>query len=276
MNPYFTEWGQKLSKIYDNPQQIIKWLLKDMGLSIETLWCDMNTLNISIQQNLQNYLERLEQHEPLSKIFESKDFYGREFKTSKDTLDPRHETELMIEAVKQYKNKKDSFSILELGVGTGCIIITLLLEFKNAHGLGVDISDKALLIAQHNANMWDTTQRMIFQKSNWFEDIEPSTYDIILSNPPYIENDFPLDKSVSLYDPSLALFGGIDGLDAYRTIFQNTKNYMHNESFLILEIGFNQFTAIQTLARQYDFQIINNIKDHQNYERCIIVKKNNH
>lgn len=272
MNSFFLEWVKRLSGIYENPQQIIKWLLKDMGLPMHILECDLDKAENSLKQTLQQYLERLKQHEPLSKIFESKDFYDREFKTTKDTLDPRYETELMIKAVKHHKNNQDSFSILELGVGTGCVIITLLLEFQNAKGLGVDISDKALEIAQQNANTWQVNQRLTLQKSNWFENIVPSPYDIILSNPPYIENHFPLDKSVSLYDPALALFGGVDGLDAYRSIFKSAKTYMHSESILMIEIGFNQFEAIQKLTTDHQLSIINTLKDHQNYDRCLLLK----
>ncbi len=272
MNSYFSQWRERLSIIYDNPNQMIKWLLQDMNISYDVVNEDIQTIDLEKQQKLQQYLLRLEQHEPLSKIFESKEFYGRDFKTTKDTLDPRYETELIIDAVKKYKEAHESFSILELGVGTGCVIISLLLEFHNAKGLGVDICNKALHVAKENAETWNMNCCLDLQISNWFQNIPPSKYDIIVSNPPYIENHFPLDKSVASYDPHLALFGGEDGLDAYQIIFQNIKKYMHEKSILIIEIGFNQFDSIAELAKNHQLSITDILKDFQNHSRCILLK----
>ncbi|MBA4249494.1 MAG: peptide chain release factor N(5)-glutamine methyltransferase [Candidatus Puniceispirillum sp.] len=275
MNSYFSQWSKKLSVIYENPNQMIRWLLNDMNLASDVLNEDVQSLDQKTQEKLQQYLLRLEQQEPLSKIFQSKEFYGRNFKTTKDTLDPRYETELIIDAVKKYKALPESFSVLELGVGTGCVIISLLLEFQNAKGLGIDICGHALQVAKENKETWHIGCRLDLQISNWFQNIPPSIYDIIISNPPYIENQFPLDKSVGAYDPHLALFGGKDGLEAYKLIFKNVKEYMNEKSIFIIEIGFNQFEAIAELAKNNQLYIIDILKDFQNYNRCVLLKTNN-
>ncbi|MEM7680088.1 MAG: peptide chain release factor N(5)-glutamine methyltransferase, partial [Pseudomonadota bacterium] len=190
---------------------------------------------------VQNDLDQRLSGKPLSKIYREKEFFGRTFKVSEDTLDPRPDTEVLIEKVlKRFKSNPPK-TILDLGAGTGCILITLLKELPNTTGVGVDVSIAALEIAKQNAKIHDVDERLKFLQSDWFENVEGS-FDLIVSNPPYIDaNVIPnLEKEVRNHDPILALDGGKDGLDAYRQIFSQTFLHLNPGGKLFVEIGYDQ------------------------------------
>lgn len=190
--------------------------------------------------------------EPLSRIYGMREFWGMEFQISPDTLDPRADTETLIEAVlKSYDDNNAALQILDLGTGTGCILLALLKEFPNAKGFGVDLSQEALDIAQTNAKLHALEERTQFMQSKWFDSIE-SQFDLIVSNPPYIESDViaNLEQNVKNYDPMLALDGGKDGLDAYQSIFSEIKNYLKSDGKGFFEIGYDQSEAVMRLIEK--------------------------
>lgn len=215
-------------------------------------------------KTLTDWLERAKNNEPLTKIVEERAFWKDVFYINQDVLDPRFDTETLIEAVlKTYPDINYPYRFIDLGTGSGCVIISLLREYKNASGVAIDICKKALTIAKKNAK--ELEDRITFVCSDWLEQFRPNEDDIIVSNPPYIRDDYPLDSSVTEYDPSLALYGGQDGLDAYRKIFQKLKTVG------FFEIGYDQIEAIKKLAKDYGLTVEKTFKDLQGIFRVVKV-----
>jgi len=215
---------------------------------------------------------------PLSKIIGKKEFYSRDFFVNTQTLDPRPETELIIDFIKSFEeNRLTSLKILDLGTGTGCIIISLFLELNkkiNVTGDGVDISDDALEIAKKNARYHNLEDKINFFKSNWFSNVK-NKFDIIVSNPPYIKKSeiksLPLE--VKNFDPNVSLCGGYDGLDAYRRIADEAKGYLKKNGFILVEVGSNQSKKVKKIFELKEFTTVCISKDLLKKERVIIFKK---
>ncbi|MDR1488399.1 MAG: peptide chain release factor N(5)-glutamine methyltransferase [Holosporales bacterium] len=225
-----------------------------------------NQLNLFIE-----HIERLMVNEPLAKILESKEFYGLNYKTNKYTLDPRPETEFIVDVFQKYfPNKKTPLQILDIGCGTGCIGLTVLALYKNAKALLVDIDQNALEIAISNSKKHNLYARCRFTISNWFNDIT-GKFDAILTNPPYIENDYNLDVN-TLFDPKIALFSGDDGLDAYRKILPNIVTFLQKDGIFITEIGANQAKAVKKLA--IDLKLLEIVRDLSGIERTMVFSVN--
>ena len=187
-----------------------------------------------------NLIKRRLDGESISNIIGKREFYGREFIVNCNVLDPRSDTELIIDIIKELYAKDDDFSLIDLGTGSGCIISTLLLEFPNASGIGSDISENALNIAQLNAKKYTINHRVSFVLSDWLDAIKFNKFDIIIANPPYIlSKDLErLPLEVLYNDPLIALDGGIDGLIHYKKIVSNLQNKSNDEAkFLIMEIN---------------------------------------
>lgn len=217
-----------------------------------------------------SYLKRRENGEPISKIIQKKEFYGFLYKTTKDTLDPRPETELIIDLFRSYyKDETAKLNVLDLGSGTGCVGISILKYYKNAKCCFVDISQNALHIAKENARTLDVFQRCEFKISNWFQNVN-EIYDVIVSNPPYISENYDLDREV-LYDPHLALFAENEGMAAYQSIIPNASKFLKSNGFLILEIGFDQSQKIQKIKTDLNFIKIE--KDLSGIERTCVFQK---
>jgi len=192
--------------------------------------------------------------EPLSKILGIREFWGLPFKVTKDVLDPRADTETIMEqAIRLFKDKPAPRRILDLGTGSGCLLISLLHQFPDATGIGVDISAAALAVAQENAHINNVADRARFLEGRWFEALAAESdakFDLIVSNPPYIPSaDIPnLEVNVRNHDPILALDGGNDGLDPYKIIFSQIKEHLYRHSFALFEFGIFQGPDIARLA----------------------------
>lgn len=221
---------------------------------------------------LDDVYRRLLKDEPITKILGQTEFYGNSFFVTHDVLDPRPDTECLIDTVTTYIKPK---RILDLGTGSGCILITLLKLFPSAIGEGVDLSASALQVAKENAQFHKVSDRCNFKIGSWFEPIEQQKFDCIVSNPPYIKNDYPLSPRVLNYDPHLALFGGVDGLDAYREIFKLLPQYLSDDGYFFAEIGFDQGEGIYKLIQEFQvLQFVACVKDLQKNDRVIVLKKN--
>ena len=197
-------------------------------------------------------LKVIRAHTPISRLYGTREFWGMEFELNEATLDPRPDTETLIEAVlNRYKNSPPPKTILDLGTGTGCILIALLTEFPDAQGLGVDMSETALQAAKRNAKHNGVEQRARFAQSDWAENIDES-FDLVVSNPPYIcESVVPnLDESVKKHDPILALDGGKDGLQAYKIIFSYLKQLLNEGGRAFFEIGYDQEKSTTRLGTE--------------------------
>ncbi|MDH5722133.1 MAG: peptide chain release factor N(5)-glutamine methyltransferase [Alphaproteobacteria bacterium] len=210
---------------------------------------DKDTLDL-IQKDLQERLHG----KPVSRIYGIRSFWGLDFEVTRDTLDPRADTETIIErALELYKDNPPE-TILDMGSGTGCILIALLKEFPHARGVALDISPAALAIARKNAISHGLEDRIEFIEGGWKTNFARK-FDLVVSNPPYISNQEleNLPVEVKNHDPILALEGGEDGLDPYKEIFSHLKNILKPEKFGLFEIAFNQSEDVMRLAEFYGF-----------------------
>lgn len=228
------------------------------------------TVDHQKEKEFKKLIHRRSLNEPNAYIFKEKEFWSKNFKVNKNTLIPRPETELMInKIVKMYENKR--INILDIGTGSGCIIISLLSELENSTGIGVDISSKAIQVAKKNKKRFNINNRLRFiQKS--FNNIYNCKFDLIISNPPYIDNRLlnRLEDDVRKYEPIKALDGGKDGLDVIEKVIYKAKYLLKINGRLALEIGNKQFRQVSRILKKNNFKIENIIKDFEENVRCII------
>lgn len=192
--------------------------------------------------------------EPLTRIYGQAEFWGLTFNLSPETLDPRPDTELIIELALKRFDKNRPMKILDLGTGSGCILISLLSEFSHAHGIGTDVSQGALKQAEKNSVLNGVDGRCEFVCTSWLDGID-SQFDLIVSNPPYIANTVipTLSREVTQHDPILALDGGAEGLNPYIEIFPKIKNHFLPGGIALFEIGYDQEADIMRLAEKARF-----------------------
>jgi release factor glutamine methyltransferase len=210
-----------------------------------------------------DYVAQRLTHKPVAKITGYKEFYGASFRTTEHTLDPRPDSEILIETIQNhYRDTHTPLRILDMGTGTGCLLLTLLRLYPQATGLGVDLSTDTLQVAQNNAYDHRLLERADFIQSSWYERVH-GTFDLIISNPPYIVRDVlpRLDKSVTQFDPMLALDGGIDGLDPYRIIIPQAHAFLKPKGCVCVEIGYDQEDAVSNLLAENGFQSVTTTHD---------------
>ena len=208
--------------------------------------------------------------EPIAYILEKKEFWSKNFLVNKNTLIPRPETELMVEKIVKIFKTKNIF-ILDIGTGTGCILLSILSELKNSKGIGIDISSKAIKIANENSKKHKLTQRTKFYRRSLSE-IYQNKFDLIVSNPPYImRKDIKnLNEDIKKFEPKLALDGGNDGLDLIKKIIYKSKNILKTKGMLALEIGNEQFKKVSKILKRNKFRIRYLIKDYRKNIRCVL------
>jgi release factor glutamine methyltransferase len=220
-------------------------------------------------------IDRRAKKEPLAYILKSKEFWSKDFFVDRNTLIPRPETELLCEKViKIFKNK--NLYILDMGTGSGCIILSILSELKTARGVGIDISSKAIDIAKKNANALGLKKRIkFFSKS--LEDVHSYKFDLVVSNPPYVKSSDikNLSEEVKRFEPKIALDGGKDGLDVIKKVIYNSKTVLKRLGWLALEIGYGQHYKVSQILKKQNFKEEFLIKDHRNNVRCILARFNN-
>ncbi len=224
-------------------------LLADvLGQSAEWVFMHLPKLSLTDlqKQHLDLLLERRLNGEPIAKILGHKEFYGRQFATGTNTLDPRPDSETVIDLVLQCFPKNGAYKILDLGLGTGCLLFTLLCELPLATGIGVDCSLEALKMAKKNQEYLQLGERSICIQSSWSDAIK-GEFDIIVCNPPYIGTSEILDTS-TMYDPSGALFSGETGLEAYQQIIPKLKSLLKPSGKVFLEIGKGQELCVEKIA----------------------------
>ncbi len=211
-------------------------------------------------KRLNAMIRRRVSREPVSRITGMREFYGRSFLVDADALDPRPDTETLIEAaldgVEQAGRRDEPLRLLDLGTGTGCILLTLLAELPKARGSGTDLSLGALRVAEANAMRLGVAARVSFLRSDWLDGVS-GAFDLIVSNPPYIATSEigGLAPEVGLHDPRLALDGGPDGLDAYRRIAAGAARLLAPQGQLLVEIGASQAVAVAALLREAGFVV---------------------
>ncbi len=229
-------------------------------------------LSETVCKQLDGLIRRRLCHEPLSKIVGRREFYGRLFKVTADTLDPRSDTETLIDAALKYQATFPTpLRVIDLGTGTGCILLTLLAEMSDATGVAIDISEKALAVARSNAVICGVHDRVYFLQSDWLTELDPGEkFSLIVSNPPYIGTDEPLDPSVYAYDPHRALFSGENGLEAYLSFIPCLRNHLLPNGKVIVEFGRGQEDTVRRLFEAHSFRCIEHFKDINEIIRCAI------
>ena len=220
------------------------------------------------------FIEKRSAREPIAYITNKKSFWSSEFFVTQDTLIPRPDTELIIENVLKFTKNKESLRILDIGIGSGCILLSILKEKKNFYGTGIDISKKCLKISKINAINLKVHHRLKLIKTDVDKFIS-SKYDLIVSNPPYIikKKLKYLDRDVVKYEPTQALNGGIDGLSEIRKVIYKSSELIKKKGKLILEIGFDQKKKVINLLNKEGFYINSTHKDLAGNDRCIVSTK---
>jgi len=216
---------------------------------------------------------RRSQNEPIAYILKKKEFWSKLFFVNSDTLIPRPETELMVEKLADiFKGKK--ISILDMGTGSGCILISLLSELTNSKGLGVDISKKAIIIAKKNLRIHSMQGRIKFLNKSLDSEFYQK-FDLIVSNPPYIRSNElkNLKEDIKKYEPRIALDGGNDGLDLIKKVIYKTKYILKVKGMLALEIGNEQYKKVSEILIKKNFRIEHTIQDYKDNIRSIISTK---
>lgn len=224
------------------------------------LFCEGRSVS---DQEVVDFIKRRKAGEPVSKIIGKKGFWKDDFNVTCDVLDPRPDSETLIETILKYEpDTKKTLTFLDIGTGSGCLLLSLLGEYKNAHGVGIDKSDKALQVAQSNTHTDRASFKNVdFMQPYWTQEL--GNFDIILSNPPYIplSEIETLDKAVRNYDPLLALSGGIDGLDAYRQLAKTLGALLKPNGKIFFEIGMGQEKDVIALMAEHNFTCLSQQKD---------------
>ena len=234
-----------------------------------------NTINIS-EANQRKYdqaIKRRAKNEPVAYILGKKEFWSENFLVNYSTLIPRPETELLIYKLINYFDKK-SISILDIGTGTGCILLSLLKELEYSRGLGIDVSNEAIKTAELNSKRLNLLNRSKFKVSdiNYFNS---GKYDLIVSNPPYIalRDIKKLSKDIVNYEPLNALKGGVDGLDLIKEVIYKSKYLLKSSGLLAIEIGVNQYRKVRSCLKKNGFRETSKVCDYGKNVRCIISTK---
>lgn len=232
--------------------------------SVDELSLNAENLVLTDEQHgqFERYRRRFLHNEPISKIIHKRAFWNDIFYVNRDVLDPRPETELIIETIMQHVPTNSSINILDLGTGSGCIILSLLREYKNAHGVGIDISSEAIEVAKKNQ------QNLYIDKAEFFcsdwNDFSPKIkFDLIVSNPPYIKSEeiSLLDDNVKFFDPILALDGGFSGLKCYEDIAKLLPLWLKHSGLFICEVGYNQAKDVTKILENSGFSDIHIYND---------------
>jgi release factor glutamine methyltransferase len=212
--------------------------------------------------------------EPVSRVLGSRGFWSLEFELNEATLDPRPDSETLIEAVLDHIEPREApIRVLDLGTGTGCLLLSVLSEFPRARGTGVDIAPDCVAIARRNAKANDLEDRASFQVGNWDDDLG-AIFDVILCNPPYIPTSVvpTLEPEVAVHDPPRALDGGADGLDCYRDLASRFNRILAENGHIFLEIGHDQRSDVSTIMAASGLRNLSTRADLAGHDRCLVLK----
>ena len=253
------------------PAKILrKFIGKIKNISYSEVMFHTDEINLSEKEisQLSEMINRYESREPISKILNEREFWKSKFFVDQHVLDPRPETEMILERSLELFDKNQKFDFLDIGTGSGCVLLSLAKEFPYSHGIGIDISPEAVRVAKSNKENLKITNADI-QLSDWNEFHSEKQFDLIVSNPPYIKSgDIQnLDENVKNFDPILALDGGSSGLLAYEQLSSVIKTLLKPEGILLLEIGIDQHDSIKEIFETKGFHLKNTLRDLQGIPR---------
>ena len=272
----------------DHAYRMLAWRLKEAGIEgaaldarvlvqaackasdIEMIREPGVMLTAEEEARLVDYEARRLAHEPVSRILGRREFWGLDFEVTAATLDPRPDSETLIEAALDLLRDVEAPRLLDIGTGTGCLLIALLHEREDAQGVGVDLSADALKVAGRNAAQLGVASRARFVEGAWTAGLR-ERFDLAISNPPYIEQDVieTLDPEVRLHDPAMALDGGPDGLDAYRALAEELPSVLVPGGAVVLELGIGQAASVAALFERAGFASVATKKDLSGVERAL-------
>ena len=259
------------SSLLDSEILLAKTLNKDRKYIL------LNPNNIINKIELRNFLDLIDQRalgNPISYLTNKKFFWKSQFYVTNDTLIPRPDTELIIENIMKLTKNKKKFNVLDIGIGSGCILLSILKDKENFYGTGIDISKKCLDICKINAVNLKVNSRLKLYKSD-VDKFNLGKYDLVISNPPYIKNINLkyLEKDVAKFEPKLALDGGLDGLSEIRKVIKKSSELIKKNGKFILEIGYDQKNKVINLIKKEGFYINSIQKDLAKNDRCIVSTK---
>ena len=245
--------------------RVIKKNRADIILNSKT---ELSQKDYNLYENL--IIQRSKQ-KPIAHLTGKKEFWKYEFSVTKDVLIPRPDTEIIVEKTLRLTKNKNKLKVLEIGIGSGCILLSILKEKKNFYGTGIDISKKTIEICKINCENLGLSSRVKLFKTD-IDNFRYGKYDLIISNPPYIKKfDLKyLEKEVSFYEPKPALDGGLDGLSELKKVILNSSKLIKRNGKLVLEIAFDQAESVKSILKQNKFYINEIIKDLSRKNRCII------
>ena len=226
-------------------------------------------------KNFEQLINRRKNSEPIAYLTNKKSFWKNDFYVDKSVLIPRSDSELLIESVIEYfPDLTKTYNFLDLGSGSGCLIISLLNEYLLSSGIGVEIDKEAIKVSEKNKEFLLNKDRLKFLERD-FSNYDTSSFDIIISNPPYIpfEEKKDIMKEVRNYEPSKALFADEKGLYFYRKIIENLSKHLKRKQFLFLEVGINQPDGVVKILKNNNFNVVSIKKDISNIPRCIIAER---
>ena len=248
-------------------------LSQSLNISKEDIILNLEkSININDYKRFLCKLDRRKKREPLAYILNKKEFWKNEFYVNKNVLIPRPETEHLIEETLKIIQKNTSRKILEIGVGSGCLIVSILKERKNCFAIGIDCCKKALKVANYNANLHLINNRVKIIKTD-VDNFNAGKYDLIISNPPYIDKCKLKYLDVSEYEPLRALNGGVNGIEVLTKVISKASRLLKINGKLIVEIGSDQKYKVIKLLNNNNFFVNKIVKDLSNLDRCIISTK---
>lgn len=259
----------------DSPRLEARMMLADvLNVDINVIGADIS-VDDEQEAEVKQMLARRMKHEPLDKILGIKEFYKSSFIVNSDVLSPRPDSEILVEEAIKIAKQNNLDKIIEFGVGSGCLILSILQDVPQMSGLGFDKSEKALEIAKQNAKRLGLESRINFEKFDYFNDETEAKTSLIISNPPYIPTSDidELDEEVKKYDPFMALDGGEDGYVHYRRIAEITPLILEDGGYILLEGGIGQADMIAEIFEDKGLKPVNKVCDLSGIERCIILKK---
>lgn len=266
------EYGkQRLLECEIEDANLDAWLLLEYVSGISRSWYFVHEDEEISENDIEEYQILIEQrgkHIPLQQLTKEAYFYGMKFFVNENVLIPRQDTEVLVEQVLSLSKEKENLKLLDMCTGSGCILLALLANLKQASGTGVDLSEKALEVAQRNGE--ELGIEVSWVQSDLFDKVSGS-YDIIVSNPPYIETSVieGLMDEVKLYEPRMALDGTEDGLFFYREITMQAGKYLKNNGILAFEIGYNQGKAVSEFMKENGYKEVQVLQDLAGLDRVV-------
>ena len=252
-------------------------ILMSKAINKEKKFLILNFNDVIPKENLNIFNDLVNQRskgKPIAYLLKKKEFWKNEFVVDRNVLIPRPDTEILVEQALELTKNKNKLNLLDVGVGSGCILLSILNEKKNFYGTGIDICGKSLSICRVNSHKLGLKKRVKLFKSN-IDNFQYGKYDLIISNPPYIKkyNLKCLEKDVIGFEPKQALDGGIEGLSEIRKVISKSSELIKKNGFLILEIGFDQKNRVKQILQNKGFYIKKIVKDLSGHDRCIVSTK---